>query len=310
MTKIQSSWDEPWPSPRRPNRLQLPISGAMTYDPHTMVQPIAALEVAEMEAFADLYRAASPEVVAASGLSVAEVADAIVIAVNRIDVLALNRVMGLGLRGSLSDSALTDVLNALEGTGSPRCFVPLAPVDGYETLGDRLERLGLRHYNNWMRLRRDLHDLKDLPVASSMQLDVRQIDCANAHAFGHLVATAFDYPPAIAPLAAQTIGRPRWYHYLAFDGSAPIAAGAMYLTGEAAWFGFAATDTAHRQRGAQRALIVRRLKDAADAGCKWVSVETAEDTVTKDAPSFRNLRRLGFEVGYRRPNYLWTSTPR
>jgi hypothetical protein len=277
----------------------------ITYDAAMMAESKIALEEAEMEAFADLYRAASPEVVAASGLSVAEVADAILIAANRIDVLALNRVIGLGLRGSPSDPALAAVLNALEGTGSPRCFVPLAPVDGYETLSDRVERLGLRHYNNWMRLRRDLHDLSDLPVAASIQLEVRQIDSADAHAFGDLVATAFDYPPAIAPLAAQTIGRPRWYHYLAFDGGAPIAAAAMYLAGEAAWFGFAATDAAHRRRGAQRALIVRRLKDAADAGCKWISVETAEDTATKDAPSFRNLRRLGFEIAYRRPNYLW-----
>jgi ribosomal protein S18 acetylase RimI-like enzyme len=52
------------------------------------------------------------------------------------------------------------------------------------------------------------------------------------------------------------------------------------------------------------------MKDAADAGCRWVSVETAEDTVTKDAPSFRNLRRLGFEVAYRRPNYLWVKPAR
>jgi hypothetical protein len=270
-----------------------------------MVESMVALELAEMEAVADLYRAASSEVVAASGLSVVEVADAVLIAVNQIDVLALNRLIGLGLRGSPSDSALAGVLNALEGTGSPRCFVPVAPRDGYENLSARIERLGLRHYNNWMRLRRDLNDLTDLPTAPSTPLDVRQIDSADAHAFGHLVATAFDYPPAIAPLAAQPIGRPRWYHYLAFEGNAPIASGAMYVAGEAAWFGFAATDAAHRRRGAQQALIIRRLKDAASAGCRWVSVETAEDTVTKDAPSFRNLRRLGFEVAYRRPNYLW-----
>jgi ribosomal protein S18 acetylase RimI-like enzyme len=284
----------------------LPISRRITYDGRAMVESMVALELAEMEAVADLYRAASSEVVAASGLSVVEVADAILIAVNQIDVLALNRLIGLGLRGSPSDSALAGVLNALEGTGSPRCFVPVAPSDGYENLSVRIERLGLRHYNNWMRLRRDLDDLTDLPTAPSTPLEVRQIDSADAHAFGHLVATAFEYPPAIAPLAAQPIGRPRWYHYLAFEGNSPIASGAMYVTDEAAWFGFAATDAAHRRRGAQQALIIRRLKDAASAGCRWVSVETAEDTVTKGAPSFRNLRRLGFEVAYRRPNYLWS----
>ena len=86
----------------------------------------------------------------------------------------------------------------------------------------------------------------------------------------------------------------------------PIAAAAMFIAGEAAWFGSAATDAAHRRRGAQQALVVRRLHDARQAGCTWVSVETAEDTVTRDAPSFRNLRRLGFTIAYRRPNYLWT----
>jgi GNAT superfamily N-acetyltransferase len=269
-------------------------------------ESIVALEVAEMEAFADLFRAAGPEVAHASGMSVADVAGAMLIAVSRIDVLALNRIIGLGLRGTPSDAALAEMVRALHASGSSRCFVPVAPVDGHEDLIARIERLGLRHYNNWIRLRRDLRDLTDLSAAASIPLDVRQIGPADGQAFGRIVSTAFDYPPAIAPLASQTIGRPNWYHYMAFERETPIATGAMYVTGEAAWFGLAATDTAYRRRGAQQALIVRRLRDAAGAGCRWVSVETAEDSVTKDAPSYRNLRRLGFEVAYRRPNHLWT----
>jgi GNAT superfamily N-acetyltransferase len=264
-----------------------------------------ALERAEIEACTDLFRAASPEVVAASGLSVREIGDAVLIAVNRIDVLALNRLIGLGLRRSPSDAALAEAMRALEQTGSPRCFVQVAPTDGCEDLRARLERLGLRHYNNWMRLQRDLSDLPRRPDSFSSSLEVRRIGPSDARRFGDLVATAFDYPPSIAPLTWQTIGRPRWHHYLAFEGDIAIGAGAMYVAGDAAWFGFAATDAAYRKRGAQQALILRRLQDAGDAGCRWVSVETAEDTVTRDAPSYRNLRRLGFEVAYRRPNYLW-----
>lgn len=269
-----------------------------------MSESIIALELAEIEAFTDLYRAASPDVVAASGLSVTQVGDAMLMAVNRVDVLALNRLVGLGLRSSPSDAALANAVNALEQTGAPRCFVPVAPTGASEDLGARLERRGLRHYNNWMRLRCGLDDLP--PGSSSANsLDVRRIGSAEARVFGDLVATAFGYPPKIAPIASQTIGRPHWHHYLAFEGDTPIASGAMYIAGEAAWFGFAATDAAYRKRGAQQALILRRLENAADAGCKWVSVETAEDTVTRDAPSFRNLRRLGFEIAHGRPNYLW-----
>jgi GNAT superfamily N-acetyltransferase len=271
-----------------------------------MSESIVALETAEMEACADLYRAASPDVVAASGLAVTEVADAVLISVNRIDVLALNRVIGLGLRGSPSDADLEAMIHALAKTGSPRFFVPVAPVDGHEELAARLERAGLRHYNNWIRLRRKVVSPTDLPTPQS-PFEIRQIGVEHASAFGRIVATAFDYPPAIAPLVSQTIGRPGWNHYLAFAGDTPIATGAMYVSGEAAWFGFAATDAEHRKHGAQQALVVRRLEDAASAGCTWVSVETAEDSVTRDAPSFRNLRRLGFEVAYRRPNYLWSA---
>ena len=270
-----------------------------------MSESIAALELAEIEALTDLYNSASPEVVAASGLSVRQVGDATLIAVSRIDVLALNRLIGLGLGSSPSDGALAEALKAMEQTGSPRCFVPVAPTAASDGLGPRLERLGLRHYNNWMRLRRTLDDLPRRTDSSATSLEVKRIASAHADVFGRLVATAFDFPPAIAPLPSQTIGRPRWHHYLAFEGDTPIASGAMYIAGSAAWFSFAATDAAYRKRGAQQALIVRRLHDAAEAGCKWVSVETAEDTVTRDAPSFRNLRRLGFEVAYKRPNYLW-----
>jgi hypothetical protein len=241
-------------------------------------------------------------------LSVGNVGDAVLIAVNRFDVLALNRLVGLGLRSSPSNGALADAINAIGRTGSPRCFVQIAPTGAAEGLGARLERLGLRHYNNWVRLSRSLDDLPGRPDSSQTLLDVRRIGSAHADVFGDLVAEAFDYPPALAPITSQTIGRPNWHHYLAFEGDTAIASGAMYIAGSAAWFGFAATDAAHRKRGAQHALIARRLADAADAGCKWVSVETAEDTVTRYAPSFRNLRRLGFEVAYARPNYLWVRT--
>jgi hypothetical protein len=36
---------------------------------------------------------------------------------------------------------------------------------------------------------------------------------------------AFQYPPSIAPLPGQTVGRPHWTHYLALDGGRPIGRG-------------------------------------------------------------------------------------
>jgi hypothetical protein len=56
-------------------------------------------------------------------------------------------------------------------------------------------------------------------------------------------------------------------------------------------------------------LLARRIADAKTLGVKRLVVETAEDTTDRRAPSFHNLRRLGFELAYVRPNYLWKTEP-
>ncbi|MGQ0736204.1 MAG: hypothetical protein ACT4QD_21445 [Acidobacteriota bacterium] len=272
-----------------------------------MTPSIAALEQAEIAALTDLYRAAVPAVAEPCGLSVQQVGEATVIAASRVDVLALNRVLGLGLHGAVSDDQLDEVLETIQRLGAPRFFVPVAPVGEHEALVARLERRGLPHYNNWVRLSREVADLPSVPASG---LDVRPVGPTEASLFGQIVSAAFGYPPAIAPLAAQAVGRASWRHYLAYDGPTPVAAAAMYIAGPAAWLGFAGTAAEHRGRGAQQILVGERLRVAAAVGCRWVSVETAEDSLAKAAPSFRNLRRLGFEVAYLRPNHVWTRAAR
>ncbi len=71
------------------------------------------------------------------------------------------------------------------------------------------------------------------------------------------------------------------------------------------YLGPAVTLESHRGRGAQSALIARRLREAAALGVDLVTVETAAETDERPVvQSYRNLRRLGFEEAYRRPNYL------
>ena len=74
---------------------------------------------------------------------------------------------------------------------------------------------------------------------------------------------------------------------------------------ETACQSFAATLPDYRGLGAQSALIARRFQDAAEAGCKWMVVETAEDKPERPVASYRNLKRLGFELAYLCPNYIY-----
>ncbi|MDP6124381.1 MAG: hypothetical protein QGH20_01335 [Candidatus Latescibacteria bacterium] len=108
----------------------------------------------------------------------------------------------------------------------------------------------------------------------------------------------------MSAVVAATVGRPRWKHYMAFDGDTPVTTGALLAHGDIGWLDFAATLSTHRGMGAQSALTVRRLTDACDAGLKEVTVETVEQKPDKEAPSYRNMVRLGFEVLYSRPNFI------
>jgi GNAT superfamily N-acetyltransferase len=267
-----------------------------------MSQDVIPLEVAEIEACADLYRSASPVVAEQCGVVLRELGAGQILAATRLDVLALNRALGVGLDARPGDDALNTLVDSFEAIGSPRFFVQVAPTDESVDVGPRLEGLGLRHYNNWMRLGRELVDLPSPPAST---VTVRPIGPEHADIFSRIVAEAFGYPPEVAPLAGCVVGRARWRHYLAYEEDEAIAGAALYVAGEAGWLGFAATKADRRGRGAQTALVARRLEDAASEGCRWVSVETAEQTHEREAPSYRNLMRLGFSVAYRRPNYLW-----
>jgi GNAT superfamily N-acetyltransferase len=264
-------------------------------------QLVESLEACEMAAWRDFYRSASREAASTSGLYLAEREDALVTFASKIDVLALNRVLGLGLWQPASDASLDDLVQLCAEVRAPRYFVQLNPVAKPSDLPERLERRGFRHYNNWMKLFRDATP----PPAASTDLTVRRIDEHDAQAFAQVVADCFSWPAATHDWIASLVGRPGWHHYLALDASRPVASGAFFASEGQAWLDFAATLPDCRGRGAQSALLERRIRDAAELGCHRLVVETAEQTSERGAPSFRNTLNFGFRVAYVRPNYMY-----
>lgn len=94
---------------------------------------------------------------------------------------------------------------------------------------------------------------------------------------------------------ASTIGLPGWYHYLVRFDSEPGSASVLYVTGGVAQLFVATTIPAYRGRGAQRALIQRRLADGQTAGCDLATSQTVIDNASP-----RNMARHGFEQLYLR----------
>jgi len=259
------------------------------------------LEACETAAIADFYEAAPAELAERAGIVVHRLDSGVALVASIADVLALNRVLEVGLNGSVNEKHVKEFITIFEAAGVPRFFMQVPPSKHQTAIEDLLQSTGFTHYNNWVRLYRQLDDLPSIAGG----VDVRTIDPARSREFGDVAARAFAWPPEIAETLACTVGRNGWRHYVVEDGGQVMATAAFYEWSQLAWFDFAATREVFRRRGAQRALLDKRLSDAKARGCRGVVVEAAEPAKDKDTPSYRNLLRLGFEDLYRRPNYLY-----
>ena len=72
-----------------------------------------------------------------------------------------------------------------------------------------------------------------------------------------------------------------------------------------AWFGIDATLSDYRRRGAQTALIHRRVEDGRAERLAGLTAETGQPSAGQEAAhtSYSNYTRAGFTPAYVRPNY-------
>jgi len=109
-----------------------------------------------------------------------------------------------------------------------------------------------------------------------------------------------------AQLSASS-GRADIRRYLAMIDGRAAATAALSLTPEVGWLSAGAVRDEFRRRGVQRALIARRMNDAAQAGCAHVAT-----LVSPGSASERNLHRAGFAFACDRELWLppdWTDRP-
>jgi GNAT superfamily N-acetyltransferase len=262
-------------------------------------QLVLDLELSEVEVCRSL--ADMPAAVAQGiGLDWRSLGSGIATAASRADVLMYNRVVGLGVVAPAEPGDLDAATEFFATTGSPRFMVNLAPAATPPELPQWLMGRGFALHNYWIKLWRAASQTVEEPPDPR----VRPIGAEHAETFGRCEAEAFGLPETVIPWFAATVGMKHWHHYAAFDGEEPAGFGALLIAGRVGWLGFATTKPSHRRQGVQSALIATRLRAAAALGCEMVVVETADDTPQKPNPSTHNLVRMGFQVAYRRPNWV------
>lgn len=259
-----------------------------------------ALENIESAALADFFRAAPAHLRAAHGIESRRVVGATLLLSRGIEPGVLfRRVTGLGVERAATEAELQAALEPMAALGA-QFAVAVGPDSAPPELQQWLQARGFMRGYAWMKFRRSC----DAPVAAPTDLEVRVVDRQDAAAFGRVIAEGFGLQPLMAQWAGQLPGRSGWCCVMAFDGDAPVAAGATFVSGEYAWLGLGATLASHRRRGAQNALLARRLQEAAARGARVAAVETGERQTDKPGNSYRNILRAGFAEAYLRQNFM------
>jgi hypothetical protein len=241
---------------------------------------------------ADLYRATPSSL----GFTVQETPVGVALSAPAFDAFRFNRLIVLDGDAPGVESHVA----RFRGLGVHRFGVQVAPAFGSSALKGALLAEGLAPHDSWAKLSRPAG-----PVPAALtDLRIESVAAEHAGIFGEVACTGFGMPRGAAASIASIVARAGWYAVLAWDGDEAVACAALCVRDDVGWLGIAATLPAARKRGAQSALLARRLELGMAAGCRTFVVETAVDLPVKPNPSFHNVVRAGFTVAYERPNWL------
>ena len=264
------------------------------YDP-------AALDRAERHFWREIWESVPDEVAREHGLELRTFGQvqASVVA-DLAEVGMLNLVLGAAEDAERGDEGLGA---AIEWTAE-RGVSPYVPVTsglpGASAAEAWLQGNGFERGYSWMKFVRDPHPPR-FPAPDGVE--VVELTQPDEEPFGTIAAVGFGLPAWGSSFFAHLPGRTGWRCYVARVGREAQACAAMLIGDGIAEFGIAATLESARGRGCQTALLHRRIRDAAEAGCQTLFVETGERVPDRPAASYRNILKAGFEEAYLRPNW-------
>lgn len=260
-------------------------------------------EPIERRLYLDLYKALPDAVARDCGISWTEDDGALRLTCESVDHPFLNRVMGVPGRNGEIEAWVESVTEHYRSAGVSRWMVQVAPTDLLPDVADAFTAAGVVPLRGWAKHAGRVERIEPPAAAADCDLRVESIGREWAEAWASVVMPAFGFPEGSGTWVGATVGRPGWRHYIAIDGDEPAAAAALFVAGGIGSLSFAATRPEYRRRGAQSALIARRIRDARRLGLEWLVAETDDELPDKPNPSYHNVERAGLPARYVRTNW-------
>jgi GNAT superfamily N-acetyltransferase len=267
--------------------------------------PIAvcrAIERVEAHSALSQHRCAPPPEAERLSLTSERIGSASAVLTRKSTNLYFNRLIALGQASPATEAQLDTFLELARGHRVKAVAVPVGEAARPPELTRWLKRRGFERGHPSAKLWRGGDPLQR--TAGTSEVRVRRARPADASLWVDVVSQVWRSFGYRRPWYEARVATPGWYHYLAWVGQEPVAAAALYV-GDVG-----STRVGHlvdgvtlgpwRRRGAQRALIRKRIAEGRRLGCELFTSETAPPLPRMPLVSFRNLRRQGFEMAYLR----------
>ena len=206
-----------------------------------------------------------------------------------------NRVHICGTEPGLRPDGIKRLIELFTTEGVQRFFVWLSPGPNMDVVRHWLEEQGLS------RIRRTGYPtlVRDgrTPVQFKTDLTICEVGA------DEIVGARDQLGDTMWPEYARSAGKDDFFHYMAFDDDYPVAIAALCVFEDLGYLMAAATAEGHRKRGAQQALIAKRIQMAEEIGCSAL----VSETLYMLQHSYRNLQRAGFQEVYEKEVFEWNA---
>jgi hypothetical protein len=214
----------------------------------------------------------------------------------------ITQTFGLGLFDPVTAADLARIEAFFEAHGAP-AHHEVSPVAGPAIVGLLTDRR-YQPFEFTSVMYRPIGD-RNLATAPNPSLHIRTVGEAEGEVWARTAAEGWseaagagDFMLTIGRILAVTAGA---HLYLAELEGRPIAAATLYMHEGVALMGGASTIPSARGRGAQLALLERRLQDAFANGCDIAMMGALPGSISQ-----RNAERHGFRIAYTRIKWRQT----
>ncbi len=266
---------------------------------------IVASEAVQRKAWHLLSRAAPLDLANALGIRSEEIGSTLYQGALKVPGAQFNKVFSFGIDDDVTSASIDAAADWLGRACCKQSLLMVPPKGSDEEVDGMLLASGFQRFPLDIAVFHvDADEVPDL--SRSSDIDVRPVEPENSESFGRVLSEGLEAPAAASWLAAFAVGQPGLTAYLAYEGSLAIGAAALFIDGEWGWLFIAAVRPSFRNRGAQTALLARRIEDGRKAGVRTFNIGALRPAPSHGDvfASYRNIRRAGFKLAYNRPNYI------